>query len=101
MSRQDRRDIVLFSTADWYAKYWTNKQHVASPFAARGHRVLYVETVGLRQPGLNRRGLHPSLEPLTISVPQTQWRRSHTAVSRTAREETYDALSGARTRTWP
>lgn len=83
-----RRDIILFSTADWYAKYWTNKQHVASRFAARGHRVLYVETVGLRQPGLNtpdvrriaarlRRGLAPiaavadnlwRLSPLTIPL---------------------------------
>lgn len=87
MSSQ-RRDIILFSTADWYARYWTNKQHVASRFAARGHRVLYVETVGLRQPGLNtpdvrriaarlRRGLAPiaevgdnlwRLSPLTVPL---------------------------------
>jgi len=86
MSRQGRRDIILFSTADWYAKYWTNKQHVASRLAARGNRVLYVETVGLRSPGLNapdarrimarmQRGLSPiaaisdnlwRLSPLTI-----------------------------------
>jgi len=47
-------DVILFSTADWNSKYWTNKQHIASQLAERGHRVLYVETVGLRKPGLNR-----------------------------------------------
>ena len=47
-------DVILFSTADWNSRYWTNKQHVASQLAERGHRVLYVETVGLRRPGLNR-----------------------------------------------
>jgi glycosyltransferase involved in cell wall biosynthesis len=46
--------IVLFSTADWDWPYWTNKQHIASRLGARGFRVLYVETIGLRSPGLNR-----------------------------------------------
>lgn len=86
MSEAPHRDIVLFSSADWASKYWTNKQHIAARLAARGHRVLYVETVGLRQPGLNtldarriaarlKRGLGPirkvrdnlwTLSPLTI-----------------------------------
>lgn len=48
-------DIVMFSTADWASQYWTNKQHTAARLAARGHRVLYVETVGLRRPGINRK----------------------------------------------
>lgn len=43
----------MFSTADWYWPYWTNKQHIASRIGARGFRVLYVESVGLRRPGLN------------------------------------------------
>jgi glycosyltransferase involved in cell wall biosynthesis len=47
-------DVILFSTADWNSKYWTNKQHIASQLADRGHRVLYVETVGLRRPSLNK-----------------------------------------------
>jgi glycosyltransferase involved in cell wall biosynthesis len=83
-------DIVMFSTADWASHYWTNKQHTAARLAARGHRVLYVETVGLRQPGLNqidarriaarlRRGLVPPaqvrdnlwvLSPLTVPMGQ-------------------------------
>lgn len=45
-------DCVLFSTADWDEPYWTNKQHTASILAARGWRVLYVESVGLRSPKL-------------------------------------------------
>jgi glycosyltransferase involved in cell wall biosynthesis len=49
-----RLDIVMFSTADWTTPYWTNKQHIASRLAARGHRLLYVETVGLRRPTLNK-----------------------------------------------
>jgi glycosyltransferase involved in cell wall biosynthesis len=89
-------DIVLFSTADWAAQYWTNKQHMAARLAARGHRVLYVETVGLRRPGLNQvdaarmvtrlmRGIVPPvqvrnnlwvLSPLTVPIDQ-----SSTAVS--------------------
>jgi glycosyltransferase involved in cell wall biosynthesis len=83
-------DIVMFSTADWASQYWTNKQHTAARLAARGHRVLYVETVGLRRPGLNqidavrmaarlRRGLGPPaqvrdnlwvLSPLTVPMAQ-------------------------------
>jgi len=46
---------ILFSTADWDARYWTNKQHLAVDFARRGMRVLYVESVGIRVPKLNSR----------------------------------------------
>jgi glycosyltransferase involved in cell wall biosynthesis len=45
--------VVLFATADWYWPYWTNKQHMAVHLAARGFRVLYVESIGFRAPGLN------------------------------------------------
>ncbi len=48
------RDLVLFSSADWKTPYWTNKQHIAQRLAERGWSVLYVETVGLRAPGLGR-----------------------------------------------
>jgi len=43
-------DIVLLSTADWDNPFWTNKQHVAQELARRGHRVLYVDSLGLRRP---------------------------------------------------
>ncbi len=44
--------IVLFSTADWDNPFWTNKQHTAVHLVARGYRVLYIESLGLRQPKL-------------------------------------------------
>jgi glycosyltransferase involved in cell wall biosynthesis len=47
------RHVVMFAAADWAAPNWTNSQHTAVHLAARGYRVLFVETVGLRKPGLN------------------------------------------------
>ena len=46
------RECILFSTADWDAPYWTNKQHTARLLSQKGWRVLYVESVGLRTPNL-------------------------------------------------
>jgi len=43
-------DCLLFATADWDTPYWTNKQHTAHHLAQAGWRVLYIESVGLRQP---------------------------------------------------
>ena len=53
----ESKDCILFSTADWDTPYWTNKQHTARHLAKRGYRVLYVETIGLRTPTLNRRDM--------------------------------------------
>lgn len=50
-------DMLLVSTADWDNPYWTNKQHMALQFAARGHRLLYVESQGLRAPTATGRDL--------------------------------------------
>ena len=47
--KQQSHEIVLISTADWDHPFWTNKQHVTTRLAERGHRVLYVESLGLRQ----------------------------------------------------
>jgi glycosyltransferase involved in cell wall biosynthesis len=44
------KNCILFSTADWDAPYWTNKQHTTKHLAERCIRVLYVESVGLRAP---------------------------------------------------
>ncbi len=49
----DDKCFVLFSTADWGHKYLTNKQHVTVSLAERGYKVLYVESIGIRQPGMN------------------------------------------------
>lgn len=51
------RDILLVSTADWDNPYWTNKQHVAVELGKRGHRILYIESQGLRRPTATRRDL--------------------------------------------
>ncbi len=48
-------DITLLATADWDHPFWTNKQHVAVSLAALGHRVLYVDSLGLRPPTLAAR----------------------------------------------
>jgi glycosyltransferase involved in cell wall biosynthesis len=49
-------DITLLATADWDHPLWTNKQHVACNLAELGHRVLYVESLGLRPPRQGPRG---------------------------------------------
>ena len=43
-------DFLFISTADWDNPYWTNKQHVAKELGRLGHRLLYVESQGLRRP---------------------------------------------------
>ena len=50
-------DIVLLSTADWDNPFWTNKQHVAVTLARLGHKVLYVDSLGLRRPSATARDL--------------------------------------------
>ena len=43
-------DIVMLSTAEWDNPFWTNKQHTACSLAQAGHRVFYIESLGLRSP---------------------------------------------------
>ncbi len=50
------RDIVCVGFADWDTELWTNQQHLMS-LLARENRVLFVESIGLRQPELARRDL--------------------------------------------
>ena len=49
-----KEDILLLSTADWDNPFWTNKQHVALELSRIGHRVLYVDSLGLRSPSINK-----------------------------------------------
>jgi teichuronic acid biosynthesis glycosyltransferase TuaH len=42
-------DVLILATADWDAPLWTNKQYVAREIGVH-HRVLYVNSVGLRRP---------------------------------------------------
>ena len=95
MSNETSRDVVLLATADWDHPFWTNKQHVASALADLGHRVLYIESVGLRPPRLEaqdlrrigrrlRRGLRPPRRvaariwvwsPLLMPAAHSGWKR--------------------------
>lgn len=43
-------DIIIFSTADWNNPFWTNKQHMAKTFEKNNHRVIYIDSLGLRKP---------------------------------------------------
>lgn len=50
-------DIIVFSTADWSQANWTNNQHMSQVLADQGFRILYLESLGLRQPTANSRDL--------------------------------------------
>lgn len=54
----EKFDILLVSTADWDNPFWTNKQHVAVELARRGHRILYVESSGIRTPTATARDMN-------------------------------------------
>ncbi len=62
------KDVVLLSTADWDNPFWTNKQHVAVELARRGHRVLYIDSLGLRRPSVSTRDLKRVLGRLRKAV---------------------------------
>ena len=47
-------DFVVLATADWDHRLWTNKQHTTLSLHRAGHRVLYVESLGLRPPRADR-----------------------------------------------
>lgn len=65
-------DIVIFSTADWDTKPWTNKQHTAKSLAKRGYRVLYVDSTGIRSPGANKADLRRILRRLLAGLSGTR-----------------------------
>ena len=50
------RSIVCLGFAEWDAELWTNQQHLMARLA-RDNRVLFVESLGLRQPRLAGRDL--------------------------------------------
>jgi glycosyltransferase involved in cell wall biosynthesis len=64
-----RRNILIFSTADWDNPFWTNKQHMAVLFAKRGYRVLYLDSLGLRRPTWGGRDIKRIVRRLCKSVP--------------------------------
>lgn len=48
-------NFIIFSTADWDNPFWTNKQHMAKTFEKYGHRVIYVDSLGIRKPKVDKR----------------------------------------------
>ncbi len=68
MPSKTSRDVVLLATADWDHPFWTNKQHVARSMAQLGHRVLYVESVGLRPPRLEAQDLRRVFRRLRLGL---------------------------------
>ncbi|MFK5947341.1 MAG: glycosyltransferase [Methylococcales bacterium] len=50
----NKENILLLSTADWDNPFWTNKQHVALELSRLGHKVFYVDSIGLRSPSINK-----------------------------------------------
>lgn len=49
-----KEDILLLSTADWDNPFWTNKQHVALELSRLGYKVLYIDSLGMRSPSINK-----------------------------------------------
>jgi glycosyltransferase involved in cell wall biosynthesis len=49
-------NVIIFSSDDWSSGLKTSKYHLARQLA-RGNRVLFVNSIGLRSPGANRRDL--------------------------------------------
>ena len=57
-------NIVLLSTADWHNPIWTNKQHVAITLAKKGRKVLYIDSLGLRNPSANKKDIRRIIKRL-------------------------------------
>ncbi|MCC9205434.1 glycosyltransferase [Arthrobacter sp. zg-Y769] len=50
------KKVVILSTADFDSAVWTNKQHLAVGLA-ENHKVVYIESLGLREPGFSKADL--------------------------------------------
>ncbi len=48
-------NFIIFSTADWDNPFWTNKQHMAKTFEKNGHNVIYIDSLGIRKPKVDKR----------------------------------------------
>ncbi len=70
-------DVVLIATADWDHPLWTNKQHVACSLVSEGHRVLYVESLGLRTAQPSGRDLRRILRRLRSGLRLPRQVRRH------------------------
>ena len=62
-------EIVCFASADYEESNWVNAQHLMSRLAER-HRVLYVNSLGLRTPRADRRDLRKIARRLRAAGPR-------------------------------
>lgn len=58
------KDVILLSTADWDNPFWTNKQHVAVELSKMGHKVFYIDSLGLRRPSTSKSDIKRILKRL-------------------------------------
>ena len=49
-----RYDFTIISTADWDSPIQTNKQYVSKELSKLNHRILYVESLGIRKLKINK-----------------------------------------------
>ena len=68
-NRRGQKNILLLSTADWDNPFWTNKQRMAVLFAEHDYNVVYVDSLGLRQPSLHPRDIKRIFKRLLKAVP--------------------------------
>ena len=66
-------DIIIFSTADWDNPFWTNKQHMAKVFEKNGHKVIYIDSLGLRKPTATTKDIKRIIKRLkSLFLPYSQ-----------------------------
>jgi glycosyltransferase involved in cell wall biosynthesis len=80
MASRQLGSVVCLSTADWDAPLWTNKQHMAQGLSRSGVDVLYVESLGLRKPGLGSADRRRILRRLLRWRPVAKRVSSHLAI---------------------
>jgi glycosyltransferase involved in cell wall biosynthesis len=51
---QEKKGVIFFSSDDWDSGLKTSKYHMTQLLASDGYTVLYVNSIGLRQPTLSR-----------------------------------------------
>jgi glycosyltransferase involved in cell wall biosynthesis len=66
-SRLTGRSVICIGTADWESSLWTNQQHLMSRLA-RGNRVVFTESLGLRRPTMAGRDVRRMLRRVSTGL---------------------------------
>tara|TARA_Y100001978_G_scaffold79849_1_gene71524 strand:+ start:1632 stop:2795 length:1164 start_codon:yes stop_codon:yes gene_type:complete len=64
----ERRDFTIISTADWDSPIQTNKQYVSKELAKLNHRILYIESLGIRKLKINKSDLNRVFKRLVNNI---------------------------------